>query len=81
MKRWMYSFYIVLLVNSIMAGKKSNPWLIFLKQFRAKNPKMSMKDQMKKGAVQYRAQKAKSTGKSTGKAKRKGKKNGGGGRT
>ena len=49
---------------------KTNAWLVFLKQFRAKNPKLSMKMQMKKGAVQYRAQKSKSTGK----AKRKGKK-------
>ena len=52
-----------------MAASK-NPWLVFLKQFRSKNPKMSMKEQMKKGAVAYRAQK----GKATGKAKKKGRK-------
>lgn len=37
-----------------MAG---NPWLTFLKSYRAKNPKLSMKAAMKQGAVAYRKQK------------------------
>jgi len=48
---------------------KTNAWLVFLKQFRAKNPKLSMKMQMKKGAIAYRAQKG-SKPKAKGKKKK-----------
>ena len=41
----------------------ANPWLSFLKSFRAKNPSLSMKMAMKKGAVAYRKQKGSSKGK------------------
>ena len=34
-----------------------NKWLSFLKSFRAKNPDLSMKMAMKKGAVAYRKSK------------------------
>ena len=46
----------------------ANPWLTFLKSYRAKNPKLSMKAAMKSGAVQYRKQKG--GGKSKGKKKK-----------
>ena len=45
-----------------------NAWLTFLKSYRAKNPKMSMKAAMKSGAVVYRKQKG--GGKSKGKKKK-----------
>lgn len=41
-------------------AKRSNPWLSFLKSFRAKNPKLSMKAAMRQGAVAYRKQKGSS---------------------
>ena len=41
-------------------AKRSNPWLSFLKSYRAKNPKLSMKMAMKSGAVAYRKQKGSS---------------------
>ena len=34
-----------------------NAWLSFLKSFRAKNPKLSMKQAMKQGAVAYKKSK------------------------
>ena len=51
-----------------MAG---NPWLIFLKSYRAKHKDKSMKTAMKDAAVEYR--KSKGTAKTT-KKKGKGKK-------
>ena len=37
-----------------MAG---NPWLVFLKQYRARHSKLSMKQAMKSAAVEYRKKK------------------------
>ena len=34
-------------------GRK-NPWLDFLKSYRAKHPKLTMKNAMKSAAVEYR---------------------------
>ena len=41
----------------------ANPWLVFLKSFRAKHPKLNMKQAMKQGAVAYRKGKGKQSGK------------------
>ena len=35
----------------------ANKWIAFLAKFRKSNPKLSMKEAMKKGAVAYRKQK------------------------
>ena len=44
--------YIYLIKNM---PKKSNPWLVFLRQFRAKNKSMSMKQAMKAAAKVYKS--------------------------
>ena len=31
-----------------------NPWLVFVKAFRKKNPGMSLKDSLKKASVEYK---------------------------
>jgi hypothetical protein len=36
------------------AGKKTNPWLVHLKAFRASNPSMSYKDAMSKAKLTYK---------------------------
>ncbi len=35
----------------------ANSWLTFLKQFRKKNPKLSLKDAMKQGSSAYKKSK------------------------
>ena len=56
-----------------MPGK--NPWLSFLKAYKAKNPGKSMKQSMKDGAVEYRKSKKGGTDKAKKvKKKTKGKK-------
>ena len=37
-----------------------NKWIQFLAEFRKKNPSLSMKAAMKKGAIQWKSQKGKS---------------------
>ena len=39
-----------------MAG---NPWISFLAKFRKSNPKLSMKEAMRKGALAWKKQKGK----------------------
>ena len=51
-RRPLYDFF-VLIINYKMA----NVWLSFLKSFRAKHKGMSMKEAMKKAAVEYRKKK------------------------
>ena len=41
----------------------ANAWLAFLSAFRKRNPKLSMKQAMKKGAIEYKKTKSKSKGK------------------
>ena len=54
-----------------------NPWLSFLKAYKAKHPGKSMKQSMRDGAVEYRkskkggASKAKKGAKKKGKGKKK----------
>ena len=47
----------------------ANKWISFLKEFRKKNPKLSMKQAMKQGAVAYK--KAKPATKATKGKKKK----------
>jgi len=35
-----------------------NPWLAFLKQFRKKNPTLSLKQSMKQGSASYKKSKS-----------------------
>ena len=55
---------IVYLIKQTMP-KKANPWLVFLKQFRAKHKTMSMKLAMKAAAKQYKKKKKMINGKTT----------------
>ena len=41
----------------------ANAWLTFLKSYRAKNPKLSMKQAMKQGALVWKKSKKQSSGK------------------
>ena len=53
-----------------------NKWIAFLREFRKKNPSLSMKEAMRKGAVAYKASKKGGDAKKTKtKAKRTKKKN------
>jgi len=54
-----YIYLIKIYLTQIMPAKKQNPWLVYLRQFRAKNKKMSMKQAMKAAAKQYKSKKKK----------------------
>ena len=70
MKKWSLNFFLLVLKNSM-----ANKWLVFLKSWRAKHPKVSMKMAMKSAAVEWRKAKgAGGAGGAAAKSKKRGKK-------
>ena len=43
-----------------MAGKRKNPWVVFLKQWRSRNKGVSLKDSMKRASVEWKKKRQKS---------------------
>ena len=68
MKKWSLNFFLLVLKDSM-----ANKWLAFLKSWRAKNPKVSMKMAMKSAAVEWRKAKG-AGGAKAAKSKKRGKK-------